>query len=329
MPGFDQVASSAGIILIFLVLHLLIGAATLSLPPRKPLFRRVMEKVGREMDRRLNRPGRSSSDLFVRGVIACIIIGGSAFIIGLAVNRFALYPLGWIVTLFFLFMNISVMGPLAMMWQAAKYLRDNNLKAAAAAVQPFTACSLDKGDAHIIARRTLEAGAISLNDFFMAPVFWFLLFQTQGLALYVALSALAEAVGSGDSRHIFFGKFIRGLDRIMNYITARCVAVLIAFGAIFVARANPVRGFMVALTQAHVMRPVYKGVLVAAMAGGIGVTLGEGIKHNIKTPQPQGWIGPAGTTAKVTDKDLRRGVMLHYVVFLCIFCIIAIATTIK
>lgn len=326
MPDFGQVVGYPGLVLVYLLLHLLAGALFFSRKWNKPFFRAVMESAGREIDRRLNREGRASQELFVRGFVACFIIGVSAFIIGLALESIAVHGYGWIGLLVFLSLNVSAMGPIRMMRQALQSLHEKNLKKATQIVQPFAQDDLANADAHTIARRALESSAASLNDFFVAPIFWFLLLQTPGLAVYSALTALYGVFGQEDSRHRAFGAAVRVSEAILNYVPARLTAIFIAFGALFVSKSSPLKGLFTAFAQSKKIRPVNRGILVAAMAGGLGITLGGPIKHNNNYTASHGWVGPEGSSAKASEEDVKRGMVLHFTVFLGVFCVMSFLT---
>jgi adenosylcobinamide-phosphate synthase len=318
-----QFVGAPGIVLIFLFLHLLSAAFFRKSAAAKPFFRTLMESAGAEMDRRLNRAGRTPQDLAVRGGVACALIALSAFVIGIAVDRVAVHAYGWVVLPPFLALNVSSMGVLRMARLVAGKLKENDAAGAAKIAQPFARDDLAKADAHTISRRALEALAIALNDSLVAPLFWFLLLGAPGVAVYVAASALADAFDRQDARHAMFGAPARTLARILDYAPSCLTAFLLSLAALFVSKSNPLRGFATALSQSARFRPAHRGLVIAAAAGALGVTLGGPIKHNDEYTAPHGWVGPKESSARLKAGDIERGAMLHFIVFLCVFAIVA------
>lgn len=324
MAHFGQFVGFTGIALVFLFLHLLSAAFFRKSAARKPFFRTVMENAGFEMDRRLNRAGRTPQDLAVRGGVACAIIALSSFIIGVAVDRVAVHAYGWVAVLAFMALNVSSMGVLRMARLAAARLKENDVAGASKLVQPFARDDLSKADAHTVSRRALEALAIALNDSLVAPLFWFLLLGSPGMAVYVGMSALADAFGREDARHAMFGAPVRTIARILDYVPSCLTAFLLSLAALFVSKSNPVRGFRTALSQSGLFRPAQRGLVIAAAAGALGVTLGGPIKHNNEYTAPHGWVGPRDSSARLKAEDVQRGAMLHFIVFLCFFALVAV-----
>lgn len=324
MAHFGQVAGSAGLVLVFLFLHLLSAVFFRKARARKPFFRTVMENAGAEIDRRLNRAGRTPQDLAARGAVACAIIALSAFVIGMAVERVAVHGYGWIAVPVFMALCASSMGALRMARLAAARLKENDVAAAAEIVQPFARDDVSKADAHTVSRRAVEALAVALNDGLVAPLFWFLLLGAPAMAVYVGMSALAEAFGREDSRHAMFGAPVRAIVKVLDYIPSCLSAFLLSLAALFVSKSNPLRGFSTAFSQSGRVRPVLRGLVIAAAAGALGVTLGGPIKHNEDYTAPHGWVGPKDSSARLTAADVQRGAMLHFIAFLCVFALAAV-----
>lgn len=322
LPQLMTWIGASGIALVFVLLHLLTG---LFMPAKPPFLWHLVERAGEEIDRRLNKPERGMRALFYRGLGVAAVMAVFGLLIGAAFENIRRYDYGWIAVLALLFMTVNLMGLLRVMQQVAGKLEAGDAKAAAQILQPFVKDDVAGADTHTLARRAIETSAISLNNFFIAPLFWFVLFKTPGLAVYVMTLALYDAYGSNDSKHMMFGGIIRGLERALDYIPARITALLIIVASLFVSRANPARGLSIAMGQARQYRSVNRGWLVAAMAGGLGVTLGGPLRHRRGYTLEHGWIGPAKSSAKVTSADVRRAAMLHFVVLLCSIVALSLA----
>lgn len=323
--GLSSIAADpVNILIIFLLAHLLTGAAAGLRASVRPLYWSLIENAGLEIDRRLNRDGKDTSEIALRGVVVAVVMCGIGFLIGTAVIKIAHHPYGWIANLVFLSCCISLMGPLALSRNVGNHLFKRELKKAGARLQPYVREDLSKLDDHALVRKALEVSAWKLNQYFVAPIFWFLLMGAQGLAVYVTFAALQEAFGTDDPRHIIFGGLVRGIEKFLNYIPARITAILIVVAALFVSRSNPVRAVQTMYHQSSKYLSVNKGPVVAAMAGALGVTLGGSIKHNNGTAA-HGWVGPKGSSAQATMADLHRGILIQFVVFLLGFALLGTA----
>lgn len=301
----------AFVLILFFILHLLVGAVLPFRPASRPFFWSLMESAGAEIERRLNREGRDPAAIAVRGFITVIIMGLFAYMIGYAFDRLADHSFGWAGQVLALAGCLSVMPTLKLLQAVTRALNDKDVKKAAALLQPFCRDDLSRADSHTCVRRALELSALRLNQYLMAPALFFLLAGAQGLFVYVGLTALFNAFGA--SR--LFGVAIRAAQRVIDFVPALFTVLLIALGALFVSRSNPFRALKTAAAQASRDAVRSRGWLLGTLAGGLGVTLG-GIDG-------QGWIGPEGATAKASLEDLRRGAMLHFVVFIC--CLLAVS----
>lgn len=288
------------VLVLFFVLHLLVGAL---MPYRAgradPFFWVLIRNAGFEMRRRLNRPDRGSSELFVRGVVVVVIMGGFGALIASTFVNINGYPYGWLALLVLLFLTVSVMPFLKVMQQVLKHLvTGKDAGKAADILAPFLPAVLKKPDAHGVIRETLGLAALRLSQYLVAPAFFLALFGIYGLVLYVTFTALHDALGEED---IFFGGMIRAIDKALNFFPGIVTLWLICLSAIFVSRSSPLRAFKIALTQKNI-----RLCIMGAFAGALGITLGNA-KH---------WIGAKESSARATPEDLKRGAMLYFVVFL-------------
>lgn len=306
-----------GVLVLFLILHLLTGALMPYRAGQRPLLWTLMERAGAEMERRLNRAGRTPQDLVMRGLVAVILMGVLGFMLGFAVDRIAVHPFGWLAQVAFLSAGVSVMGTLKLLREVIDADNKKDAARAVAAMQPFFAEDLSKVDRHTIMRRALELSAQRLCRYLFAPGLYFLLLGGKLLALYVTLSAVFMAFDTPEKRSRPFARAARGVDAFLQFIPARAVALSIAGGALFVSRANPWRSLATAAGQAgrHPLRA--RGWLTGALAGALDVTLAGADGAN--------WIGPENSSAKVTAADVQRGAMLHFVVFILVLLLASFA----
>ncbi|MBI3440760.1 MAG: regulatory signaling modulator protein AmpE, partial [Proteobacteria bacterium] len=274
----------------------------------------LMETVGRDLERRLNRESRPQSVRFMRGVLVALLAGLFAYVVGCIVRQAASVPYGWGLELVFLSLCINFMTPLKLVRQILGYVHRNESSQAAEALQPYLAEPLNKADSHALIRKTVEFIAISLNQFLAAPVFWFLMAGPVGLSACVVYAALYRAFGLLDNRRKYFGRAVRALDWLFNIVPAFLTALLLCVSALFVSKSNPLRAVTTMLQQGG----PYLNWPKAAMAGGLCVTLGGPVRYSADYAEEQAWIGPSGSFARLTPEDLERAAMLQYVAFICL-----------
>ena len=308
---------------IFLILHFGIG---LVLPYRhgfKPYLFRWMEESGFDFERRLNRENRPQSVRIVRGAAVGFMVGVLGCLIGMAVKYIGQTPYGFGIHLLFLALCISFMMPMKLVRQISSYIDRNELPQAIAALQPYLQEPLDNADMHTVIRKTIEFIAISLNKFLLAPIFWFLAAGPVWMSVYVTYSALQQAFGLPDRRRKYFGQFVRLVDALMNFLPSILSAVLLAISALFVSRSSPWRAANTILDQIKGRSFHYQTLLITALAGGLGVTLGGPVRYSTDYGDERPWVGPAGSSARLMSDDLARAALLQYVFFICVIGIVS------
>lgn len=314
---FLQAYGLYGLLLLFFLLHLFVAPF---LRPSVPRLWLLVEHAAEELVRRLNKSERSPRELFFRGAFLVFIMTLFALAIGFAVKQADDLPFGWLATLALLFACVTAIGPVRLLQQAAKAEAPLDRVAVVSLLRPLVRDSFDHADAHVLARRALETGAVSLNLFFVMPVFWFLVGGAPLLTVVVMLSAVgvaAESAADG-SRAQPFVRMVRAAAGLFEVIPAWLTAFFIMIASLFVSRAKPHRAVAVMLAQAGRFRPRRQGWLVAAMAGALGVTLGGPRRHENGHAVAHGWIGAKGASARVPRSDLQRAALLQLVVFLLV-----------
>ncbi len=307
----------------YLILHLCAGFA---LPYRrgfKPFFFVLVEVAGFDLERRLNRETRPQPVRFIRGTIVGLVMGGIGALAGYEVMYISHMSYGVVAELLFLSLCINFMSPLKAVRQVLRHLGNNELPLSIAAVQPYLREPLDNADVHTVIRKTIEFIALSLNQFLLAPVFWFLAAGPVGMSVYVTYAALNQAFGLADERRRYFGRFVRVADRLLNIIPAILGTALLAASALFVSRSNPVRAVTTILRQGGLYHSSYSGWLIAALAGGLGVTLGGPVRYSADYVEEHPWIGPEGASARLMPEDLSRAALLQYVFAACVIGIVS------
>jgi adenosylcobinamide-phosphate synthase len=311
--------------LVFLILHLGAGLALPYKPGFLPYYYRWMEESGRDFEKRLNRAERSPAARAIRGGIVGVLMGLLSGIIG----YFIYYPAqhfhyGFVLELLFLSCCVTFMTPMKVVKQIQKHLAKEDVKSAALALQPYTPEPLAGEDVHTVIRKTIEFIAISLNQFLLAPVFWFVLAGPAGLALYVTYSALRQTMGLPDPRRKAFGKLVRFVDMVLNLVPAIFSTFFLTVSALFVSRSSPWRAALAVYQQSRSYFFYYQGWLVTAVAGGLGITLGGPIRYSAAYSENHEWVGPPEASARLMPQDLSRASLLQYVFFMCTILFVSV-----
>lgn len=316
--------------LVFILLHLGAGLALPYKPGFLPYYYRWMKESGLDFERRLNRPERPRSARLARGVAVGLLMGALAGIVGFLVwlaGRHGVF--GIVIELIFLSSCITFMTPMKVVRQIQKHLEVQQLSPAIAVLQPYMPETLENEDIHTLIRKTIEFIAISLNQFLLAPIFWFIVAGPIGLSLYVTYSALQRAVGPPDERHKHFGRFIRSVDILLNIVPAAVSAFFLMVSALFVSRSSPWRAAVTVFQQSRGYFFRYRGWLLTALAGGLGVTLGGPIRYSAEYSENHEWVGPQGSTARLMPGDLSRAALLQYTFFMCVILFISVLIILK
>ena len=317
---------NAGIILAFLFAQ---GVATLMLPirlrRRMPVGWRWSADAGEWLDRKLNRDKREQKARFFRGLIATVVMVIAGFSVG---HIFRAYNAILILALLVVTMHATL--PYVALAQSVRVLKRNDKNLMRVLLSIFGRAPAEFSDLHGLSRQAIELGAWLLNRLLVGPVFWFLLAGAEGLAIYVAIAALDQAIGIQDEQHKYFGWTAAKLDDALNFIPARLTALLIVVAAVFVSKASPRAAFQVALDQARQYPALNAGWPLAAMAGAVGVTLAGplvGGDSGITPPRP--WIGAKGSSAKVEITDVVRAKWIAGISFLIMLALVSLAFSLK
>ena len=317
--------------LIFVIMHLGAGLVLPYKPGFLPYYYRWMEESGLDFEKRLNRSERPQSVRLVRGIGMGLLMGILSGIIGFMIWYAGRYgSVGIVLPLIFLSCCVTFMTPMKVVRQIEKSLEtEEGLPLAKAALQPYVAEPLANEDVHTVIRKTIEFIAVSLNQFLLAPIFWFIIAGPVGLSLYVTYSALRRACGLPDGRRIYFGQFVRGVDTVMNIIPAAVSTFFLMISALFVSGSNPWRAAVTVFQQSRKYQFFYPGWLITALAGGLGVTLGGPVRYSEKYSENNEWVGPQGSTARLLPEDLSRAALLQYSFFMCTVIFISVLIILK
>jgi cobalamin biosynthesis protein CobD/CbiB len=136
-----------------------------------------------------------------------------------------------------------------------------------------------------------------------------------GLFVYTTFAALDQAFGVKDEKRKYFSRMARVIDALLNFVPVLITTVLLVVAGLFVSKSNPFRALSCVLQSSYLYAPI------AAIAGGLGVTLGGTVRYTLDYAEERPWIGPKKATAKLQVSDLERAAMYQYIVYVLILAL--------
>jgi adenosylcobinamide-phosphate synthase len=217
---------------------------------------------------------RTYADDRLPGAVHVAVLVGGAAALGSLVARGGRHPV--LATLATAAATWTVLGGRSLAREAeavAAHLDDGDLAAAQLQVSHLVSRDPQTLDADGVVRAALESVAENTSDAVVAPLFWGAVAGIPGLLAYRAINTLDAMVGYHNERYERFGWAAAKLDDLANWIPARLTGALVVAVAPLVGgeRADAVR----AVREQTGQHPSPNGgVVEAAFAGALGVTLG-------------------------------------------------------
>ncbi|MFC1992288.1 cobalamin biosynthesis protein [Chloroflexota bacterium] len=123
----------------------------------------------------------------------------------------------------------------------------------------------------LLVSATVESVAENLNDSFVAPLFYYLIFGVLGAITYRVVNTLDAMIGY-HGEYEYLGKFTSRLDDVLNFIPARLTALLLVLAA-FISRQNGRKSWQVVLRDHTKTESPNAGWPMAAVAGALDIQL--------------------------------------------------------
>lgn len=311
---------NTAVLLLFFVVHLILGVALLSRTRRTLWLWTIMESAAAEVARKLNRGGRSDSERIVRGAVVFIIFTAAAWGLGRLWGGMSAGNWGWLPDLFLLSGAMSALAPVAVLRSVGRRLTEQKNDRARDILAPYIREDITRADAHTLARKTVEYGAEALCVQVVGPALAFAFFGAAGVFVYVMVMAQFRTYGYVVPAQVQFGATVRAAERLINFIPAVLTVVLIAAGAAVVSRGKPVMAMVLPFKQAGRQDSYNRGLVLAAAAGGLGLALGGPRRLNMGQGERQGskdgWLGAGSETARTEPAAVRHAGLLVFVGFL-------------
>ena len=137
-----------------------------------------------------------------------------------------------------------------------------------------------------MAAAAIESVAENITDSVVAPLLAFALFGLPGAAAYRALNTLDSMVGY-HGRYEYLGKASARLDDLANLLPARLAALLLCLAIALLPGMSGRRAVPVMLAHRRRTESPNAGWTMAAMAGGLGVTLAKTGHYRLGDPAPE------------------------------------------
>jgi adenosylcobinamide-phosphate synthase len=155
-------------------------------------------------------------------------------------------------------------------------------------------------DADGVARATLESVAENTSDAVVAPLFWGAVAGIPGLLAYRAINTMDAMVGYRNPRYGRFGWAAARLDDVANWVPARISGGLAALAAPLVG--GRWQDAAKAIREQSGRHPSPNGgVVEAAFAGALGITLGgRNTYGGVEEDRGELGFGPAPTPADLS-----------------------------
>ena len=237
MPVLDLHAAGVtpDALLLLLAALLIEAAVPLGLRPAPTRPALVLARTTTELERRLDRPGRSAAKRLFRGAVITLFLVGAAVLAGWAVQwAAARVPFGWLAVLLLLAAWIDQRRPFEAARTIAREL-ESGLGAGRAAASSILGPTAAPPDAGTITRMTAAFLSVRLTEGVVAPVFWFVLLGLPGLLGW----QMVNVAGRTFSADTEFGLSAVRLNQALGFLPALAAGVLVAFGATFAPGAGP------------------------------------------------------------------------------------------
>ncbi len=136
------------------------------------------------------------------------------------------------------------------------------------------------------AAAAIESVAENITDSIVGPLLAFALFGLPGAVAYRAINTLDSMVGY-HGRYEYLGKASARLDDVVNLIPARLAALLLWLTTAALPGMSPARAWRIMLAHRSRTESPNAGWTMAAMAGGLGVTLEKVGSYRLGDPAPE------------------------------------------
>ena len=264
----------------------------------RPFFTRLVDK--------LNRENRTEFALIIRGIIVFAIMMICIYGVGFGLK----YGLGMIgfaqmagVVMLLLCLSPCLSIPLVLASSKEKPRKGVFLNVAESLNQ-----NLVTSDVHGLRRNACKLLAVSLIEWCVAPLFFYLLYGLPTLCLYVSLSLFVRISGENSKT---FQSFLGIIYKVMKGVAGIFSVFFVFSASIFSTGGRPYKTF-------HAYAGTYD-LTLAALANAQNIILGGPYQDRYGQSVKHGWVGPKGATAKLERADVTRCAIMSAITVFILF----------
>lgn len=273
----------------------------------------AVDGIASWLDRRLNRPGRSTANRAIRGGVVALLVLVLGVLAGRLVEAASAAAGGGPALAIAALAALVVPRPGFDGLRAVARAAPRGVEAERAALAASVVYDTAGLDRHAVARGAIEAAMARLCEGFVAPAFWFLVLGLPAACACRAIGIAADRMVRPGADQGAFGTAVDGLDRLLNLVPAPVAGLLIALAALFVPGARPGRAVATLARDWRRHPQPSKGWTLAAAAGALGLALGGPRRYGgLVAGGP--WIGDG--RARANPSDVARAAWLYVVVVL-------------
>jgi len=263
-----------------LILTLVAALFELALSYPDWLYARIGHPVGAIaavivwLEARLNRTGCSAGVLRSLGLVTVVILMALSYGIGEALQAgLARLPGGLVATALLASSLLAHRSLDAHVAAVARGLRQD-LGEGRLAVSRIVGRDPERLDEAGVARAAIESLAENFSDGVVAPLLWMAILGLPGALTYKAINTADSMIGHLNARYRWFGWAAARLDDLVNLPASRAAAVWIVAAAACTPGASAKAAIAAVWRDAGRHRSPNAGWPEAAMAGGLGLSLG-------------------------------------------------------
>lgn len=282
-----------------------------------PFLWQVVDFLFGRLGERLDRPQRPRADLILRGLFLCIF----GLILFLFLGRiagdlaigFPAFGAMEVLFLSFCLASGSVWFVLLKLYFALEKVGE--AKGAYYGVSRSTRVNLNSTDDYGIVRTGMGFSAVSFDKGLVAPVFWYLIGGLPLVFVFSCVSAFAWRFGR-NGHGSAFGAVALMLDQVMGIVPSLLAGFLFMASSALTPTSNLMKSFGVWWAGKGKAPYAEGGVMLAAMAWPLRVSLGGPVIDLGGVTLKNKWVGPDGVSAKLEYGHLRRGIYMNVIAHL-------------
>jgi len=260
---------------------------------------------------KLNRSDRTDFSLIIRGLITFFVV--FSVVCGVSYGVHHLMPLIGYPQYTHVILLFLILSPVMVLKTAYGVSVEKTMDGAYLQLSRTLNQNLIPADKHGLRRAGCKAMALSLTEYIIAPLLFYILGGVIGAYLYVSLSLFIRL--SGQNSRAFTSVFLY-IYRLMNFVASIVGVFFIFLSSLFATGGRPLK-VLRAFKHPSIM-------VESAMAYAQNITLGGVYQTRLGDSVKEPWVGADGATAKLYHKDMLR-VIIQYGITVFILTVVLLA----